>query len=99
MVIVGVSEPPVGNTELPAMNRFSTPCTRQSALTTPLRGSACMRRFNATDRQDIGAGDGTKSSAGESAHPHAGDPAAGVGSLDLGDVRVEIRDHYCPVNS
>ena len=43
MVIVGVSLPTVGNTELPAMKRLWTPCTSQSAPVTPLEGSSDIR--------------------------------------------------------
>src|SRR6056297_199466 len=42
-VRVGFAQLPVGNTEDPAMKRFSIPCTLPSRSTTPLEGSDDMR--------------------------------------------------------
>ena len=39
IVNVGAADPDVGKTELPATKRFETPCTQQSASTTPASGS------------------------------------------------------------
>ena len=40
---VGLTQPLIGTTELPATYRFCRPCTRQSASTTPLAGSTYIR--------------------------------------------------------
>jgi hypothetical protein len=43
MVKVGLAYPDVGKIELPAINKFVIPWTRQSLSTTPVRGSSLMR--------------------------------------------------------
>jgi hypothetical protein len=43
MVKVGLAYPDVGKTELPAINKFLIPWTRQLLSTTPVRGSSLMR--------------------------------------------------------